>query len=53
MQYKDTSVVMLTEQASQKLAKILHQPPTEQQKRSFIESIGTYAFYQKRWQKKV
>ena len=46
-------VITLTEKASEKLSRILRQPSTKQQKRTFEESKGVYAYYEKQWQEKA
>lgn len=42
LKHTNSSVIRLNKKASKRFVKILAQPPTEQQKKSFKESIGVY-----------
>lgn len=43
-------VITLGHKASAKLTEVLSKDPTEQQQKSFSQSIGVFSLYHKKWQ---
>ncbi len=47
-----SSIITLRREAVEKLEKVLSMPTTPQELSSFKQSIGTYSYYQTKWQKR-